>query len=106
MKSPEATSEARVKEIEANVQDEIWEFIAATLKRGLRRFLQNLLEDEVTTRVKARKYERSAQRQGYRGGHYRRSLVTRYGVLEDLLVPRLAEGPVDLQLFNKYQRRR
>lgn len=106
MKSPQATSEARVKEIEANVQEEIWEFIAATLKRGLRRFLQNLLEDAVTARVKARKYERSAQRQGYRGGHYRRSLVTRYGVLEDILVPRLAEGPVDLQLFNKYQRRR
>ena len=102
MKSPIATPEQRVRETEKNVQEEMWGFIAATLKRGLRRLLQNLLEDEVTARVKVQKYERSTQRQGYRGGHYRRDLVTRYG----LLVPRLAEGPVDFQLFNKYERRR
>lgn len=106
MKSPQATPEQRVKEIDKNVQEEMWEFIAATLKRGLRHLLENLLEGEVTARVKARKYERSTQRQGYRGGHYRRNLVTRYGLLEDLLVPRLAEGPADFQLFNKYERRR
>ena len=47
MKSPQATPEAGVKEIETNVQEEIWKFIAATLKRGLRRLLQNLLEDAV-----------------------------------------------------------
>lgn len=52
------------------------------------------------------KYERNSQRQGYRGGHYPRDLVTRYGVVEDLQVPRVAEGPVNLQLFDKYERRR
>ena len=106
MKSPQATPEKRVKEIETNVQDEVWKFIAATLKQGLRRLLENLLEDEVTTKVKAQRYERSPQRQGYRGGHYRRDLVTRYGLLENLRVPRMAEGPVDFQLFDKYERRR
>jgi putative transposase len=106
MKSPVATPEKRVKESEVNVQEEIWKFIAAMLKQGLRRFLEGLLEDEVTAKVNARKYERSFQRQGYRGGHYLRDLVTRYGLLEDLRVPRLAEGPTDFQLFDKYQRRR
>jgi putative transposase len=106
MKSPAATPEKRVKQTEVNVQDEIWKFIAATLKQGLRRLLEGLLEDEVTAKVNARKYERSSGRQGYRGGHYLRDLVTRYGLLEGLRVPRLAEGPVDFQLFDKYERRR
>jgi len=106
MKSPAATPEKRVKETEVNVQEEIWKFIAATLKQGLRRFLESLLEGEVTTKVNARKYERNSRRQGYRGGHYLRDLVTRYGLLEDLRVPRLAEGPTDFKLFDKYQRRR
>ena len=106
MKSPVATPEKRVKETEANVQEEIWRFIATTLKQGLKRLLEGLLEDEVTAKVKAKKYERSSKRQGYRGGHYLRDLVTRYGLLEDLLVPRVAEGPVDFQLFDRYERRR
>lgn len=102
MKSPAATSEKRVQETEVNVPEEIWKFIAATLKQGLKR----LLEGEVTAHVNARKYERSFRRQGYRGGHYLRDLVTRYGLLEDLRVPRMAEGSIDFQLFDKYERRR
>jgi len=106
MKSPAATPEKRVKQTEVNVQEEIWKFIAATLKQGLRRLLEGLLEDEVTAKVNARKYERSSRRQGYRGGHYLRDLVTRYGLLEGLRVPRMTEGPMDFQLFDKYERRR
>ena len=106
MKSPAATPEKRVKETEVNVQEEIWKFIATTLKQGLKHLLEGLLEDEVTTKVNARKYERSSGRQGYRGGHYLRDLVTRYGLLEDLRVPRMAEGAVDFRLFDKYERRR
>ena len=106
MKSPAATPEKRVKETEVNVQEEVWKFIAKTLKQGLKRLLESLLEDEVTTKVNAKMYERNPQRQGYRGGHYLRDLVTRYGLLEDLRVPRMAEGPVDFELFDKYERRR
>jgi len=106
MKSPIATLEKRVKETEVNVQEEIWKFIGVTLKQGLKRLLESLLEDEVTTKVNARRYERSSRRQGYRGGHYIRDLVTRYGLLQSLRVPRLAEGTADFELFDKYQRRR
>lgn len=106
MKSPVATPEQRVKETEKNVQEEAWRFIATTLKQGLKRLLESLLEEEVTTKVSAQRYERSPQRRGYRGGHYLRSLITRYGLLEELRVPRLAEGTMDFQLFSKYERRR
>lgn len=106
MKSPTATPERKVKETEKNVQEEVWRYIAATLKQGLKRLLESLLEEELTARVSARRYERSPQRRGYRGGHYCRDLVTRYGLLEGLRVPRQAEGGVDFQLFNRYERRR
>jgi putative transposase len=106
MKSSVATPEKRVKETEVNVQEEIWKFIASTLKQGLKRLLENLLEDEVTGKVNAKRYERNSRRQGYRGGHYLRDLVTRYGLLEDLRVPRTSEGPMDFHLFDKYKRRR
>lgn len=106
MKSQAATPKQRVKETEKDVQEEIWRFIARTLKQGLKRLLENLLEEEVSAKVNAGKYERSPERQGYRGGHYLRNLVTRYGLLQDLRVPRMADGAVDFQLFDKYERRR
>jgi len=105
MKSPTATPEKRVKETEKNVQQEMWKLIAAIVNRGLKKFLEDLLEDEITQQVKAKKYERNQERQGYRGGHYVRDLLTRYGLIEDLRVPRRAEGSVDLHLFDKYRRR-
>jgi len=100
VKSRVATPEERIKETEKDVQEEVWKFIATALKQGLKRLLE-----EVTAKVKARRYQRSPQRQGYRGGHYLRDLVTRYGLLEDLRVPRLAQGPMEFEVFNKYERR-
>ena len=78
MKSPVATPEKRLKETEVNVQEEVWKFIASTLKQGLKRLLESLLEDEVTTKVNAKRYERNPHRQGYRGGHYLRDLGCPY----------------------------
>lgn len=106
MKSPEATTATRIKETDRDIQEEIWSFIASILKQALRRLIENLLEDERTVKVNAGKYERNGNRRGYRGGHYPRNLSTRYGVLEGIKVPRLAEGEMDFQLFDKYQRRR
>jgi len=42
MKSEASTPEKRVKGIETNIQEEMWRFIATTLKQGLRRLLENL----------------------------------------------------------------
>ena len=106
MKSQEATTKKRVTQTEKNVQEEIWEFIGATVRQGLKHLLESLLEDEITGKVKAKRYERSDKRQGYRGGHYTRNLVTRYGLLEKLKVPRIEDGIMDFQLLDKYERRR
>jgi len=106
MKSQDATTEQKVTETEKNVQQEIWEFIGAIIRQGLKHLLESLMDDEITGKVKAKRYERSNQRKGYRGGHYTRSLVTRYGLLEKLMVPRIEEGRTEFQIFDKYERRR
>ena len=47
MESPQATPKQRVRETEKNVQEEMWKFIAATLKQGLReRYSQAVDEAE------------------------------------------------------------
>ncbi|MFC1870799.1 transposase [Chloroflexota bacterium] len=84
----------------------MWKFIVTTLKQGLKWLLESLLEDAVTGKVNAKRYEHSLHRQGYRESHYFKDLVTRYGLMENLRVPRMAEGPADFQLFDKYQLRR
>ena len=67
MESPVATPEKRVKETEINVQEEIWKFIASTLKQGLKRPLESLLEDEVTSKVNTKRYEHSPPQAGIPG---------------------------------------
>jgi len=53
--------------------------------------------------VGAEKSERTEGRQGYRGGHYRRSLVTRVGKIE-LRVPQDRAGRFSTEVFERYQR--
>ena len=43
---------------------------------------------------------------GYRNGHYGRSLLTRYGPIEDIQVPRMDHGGVEFSVFDRYERRR
>lgn len=55
----------------------------------------------------AGRYERREDRQGYRHGHYRRRLLTRYGEIEDLAVPRTEAGGMGLKargLMSKHLR--
>jgi len=105
MKSSAATPEKRIKETEQNVQEEMWKLIGITVRQGIKHFLEGIMEDEVKSKVKAGKYERNPEREGYRGGHYLRDLVTRYGLLENLRIPRVRSGPMDIQVFDKYERR-
>jgi len=47
---------------------------------------------EVNHRLGCGRYQRSDGRQGYRNGSYARDLLTSYGWLEGLVVPRVREG--------------
>lgn len=73
---------------------------------ALETLVEELLEEELSRRLGADKYEPTEGREGYRGGHYKRGLTTRFGHIPDLSVPRLAHGPAPFTLFDSYERRR
>jgi transposase-like protein len=83
----------------------IWYSIQGEVRRHVQRRLERAMAMEVTSHVGCGHYRRSETRRGYRNGSYARSLLTRYGWIEDLMVPRVREGGFESVVFAKYRRR-
>jgi putative transposase len=83
----------------------IWELIQGEVQQSVRVTVEAALAAEVEKRVGCCKYERSEGRRGYRNGTYGRDLLTQYGWIEALQVPRVREGGLDSAVFARYQRR-
>jgi len=87
------------------LQAEIWAQFRTVLRQELKAMLEQVLQGELSEHLGAGRYERNGDRQGYRNGRYRRRLLTRYGEIGDLAVPRAEEGGVEFQALGRYQRR-
>jgi putative transposase len=83
----------------------IWELLQGEVTTGVKGTLERAMAVEVAYRVGCGKYERSDCRRDYRNGSYGRELLTQYGWIADLRVPRLRRGPVRTEVFARYQRR-
>jgi putative transposase len=106
MKAKRLPQEDIVLEVIENLHEVVWSKIASGVKKFIKGFIENLLTEEVTARVGAGRYERSSKRQGYRNGHYLRDLLTRFGPIEDIRVPRLDQGGLEFTVLNRYEHRR
>jgi putative transposase len=77
--------------------------------RPLRDALQKLLERTMVAGfnryVGAKRFKHGPQRRGQRNGFYHRGLLTQYGFISQLAVPRLRKGGVATRVFRRYQRR-
>jgi len=87
------------------VGDPEQELIATEMKRRLRIALEGALKAEVLGYTRASRYQRTKQRSDYLNGYYLRNLVTRYGLVVGLRVPRRRQGGIRHQVFRRYQRR-
>lgn len=86
-----------VKEFWAGVEEET---------RGLiKRQVERILQVEVSAHLGCGRHERSERRRGYRNGSYGRDLLTRYGWIESLLMPRVRAGDFVSGVVEKYRRR-
>ncbi len=83
----------------------IWHLIEGETKDFVKRRLERAMHSELRTHVGCNRYERSLKRRGHRNGSYARSLLTSYGWIDDLAVPRIREGGFESQVFEKYRRR-
>jgi putative transposase len=95
----------RWQEFKEFFQDDELEVIQRPMRDALRRFLQGLMEIERTAQVGAGPHKRRKGRNGQRNGHYRRNLLTGFGMVRELLVPRLRKGGLRTRVFEQYRRR-
>ena len=88
-----------LKEWWTEVKENFWDIDARLKVKGLLKMLmeQTLIEDLELQRQKM-------PAPTYRNGYYPRDLVTQFGLIQELQVPRLREGTTQNQVFDRYQK--
>jgi putative transposase len=81
------------------------EDVRGVVLKHARQYLERLLNVEFKVAVGCGRYERSDERSAYRNGSYRRGLLSIYGWLENIKVPRLRQGRFESKVLKKYKRR-
>jgi putative transposase len=83
-----------------------WELdMQAFVLKNVGRQVERMLGVEFRRAVGCGRYRRVAGRKGQRNGYYRRGLLTLYGWLENIRVPRLRHGGWESEIFKRYRRR-
>lgn len=70
----------------------------------VKQLLEEALEWELKECVEVKRHERSERRKGYRNGYRTRDLMTTWGVIEDIKVPRERKGGFRPTIFERYKR--
>jgi transposase-like protein len=106
MKARRLPQDGIVFEVIENLQEIIWGNIASAVKQLIKGLIENLLQDELTEKVGAARYGRNPERKGYRNGSYSRDLLTKFGLIEQIRVPRMDRGGMTFSVFDRYEQRR
>lgn len=104
-KAATTASEQTVLEVVENVQAILWDRIEAGVRKLVKTLVEQSLEGQATEATGAERHERTPHRRHYRGGHYRRRLLTKHGAIQ-VRVPRLAGERLRFRAFDRYERRR
>lgn len=83
----------------------IWRELQGEVKRYIKFRLERALVLEQRVCVGCGRYKRTHKRRGYRNGGYERDLLTTYGWIEGLVVPRVREGGFSSEVLERYRRR-
>jgi putative transposase len=87
----------------SEVKENFWQEDAKTkVKLLLKELMESTMKEELTELVRRDPYKRKASL--YRHGYYPRSLVTQFGLLEDIQVPRLRGLSFNTKVFKRYRR--
>jgi putative transposase len=100
-------TQVTVKDLWKEVKDEEdwWGDLKDTTLRLVKRLLESTMDEEIIAQLQVARYQRSGLRRGYRNGHRYRSLLTEFGLLDRIQVPRDREGEYQPGLIKRYQRR-
>ncbi len=94
-----------LKEWRLEVKENFWETDAKPhIRQLLKDFMERTMTQELSQILEREKYG-PVEEGPYRNGFYKRSLVTQFGLIEHLRVPRTREGNVlKTRVFKRYQR--
>lgn len=98
-------TEKDLKERMSEIKEDEWGDLKVEVKKALKKLLENLLEVDVQDLVGAERWKRGPNRRNYRNGSYKRTLMTSYGYINDLKIPRVREGSIELKALKRYKRR-
>lgn len=87
------------------MQEEVWNLIGCVVTQVVKTMVEELLKEEVKEAIGAGPYQRTDKRIGHRNGAYKRDLLTSFGYLEELLIPRIREGGITFRTLDSYRRR-
>jgi len=73
-------------------------------RRLLKELLEGALEGELREYVQVNRYQRSERRSGYRNGYRTRNLMTTWGLIQDIKVPRDRSSQFQPRAFERYKR--
>ena len=93
------------REVKENNLDEFYKGIERQMKQALRNIFDGVMQDELVVYTGAQWNEKNKQRIDYRNGYRYRDLLTPYGSLNQIAVPRLRRGQFKTRVFANYQRR-
>jgi putative transposase len=81
------------------------DFLAAQLELEVNHFIQERLELIMREEIQNFLHVEHPETKNMRNGYYTRTLVTKFGKIEDLQVPRDRDGEFQTSLFPPYSRR-
>jgi putative transposase len=87
------------------LREATWGSVERIVALLMKLMFEILLDQAATEQAGAGLYERTSGRKKHRNGTYARSLATRFGLIEEMLVPRFREGALLHSLFAPYQQR-
>jgi transposase-like protein len=89
----------------SEVKENFWQDDAKPqVLKLVKELMESTLQEEMVLQAKREPYERLNEQSSYRNGYYRRGLVTQFGTINDIRVPRLREGVFKTKVFRRYKR--
>lgn len=93
-----------VKDFWVGLKGMFFEEVTERSRRLLKELLEGTLEWELREYVQVNRYERSESRSGYRNGYRTRDLMTTWGLIEGIKVPRDRGSRFQPKAFERYKR--
>jgi len=87
------------------IKEDFWGDLKEETMIAVKRLLETGMEVEVQDLIGSMRWEHNPERPTYRNGHYHRGLLTSFGYLSGIRIPRVRDGGIEFKMLKRYKRR-